>query len=436
MNPSNGNQINSYIDRDQNGSITSIIEEVKGELNNNCQLVVCSSNGESQYCTEYRPKSNPLASFVPMEDDLLKYGAILLPSGVEEYLDEKTLFQDLIAYLHRYFDTTSDNEILLALYALTTWLYDVCPCIPIINFRGAKQTGKTRGANTLLNLCYHGMRSSGASSYASLFRSAHRWNGTLFINESDMDRSNESNMVVKYLNERYQKDGMLWRMNGELTGTDAFIAYGPTILTTRQSFLDDALESRCLTIPCARMKRTNIPYNTDSEYQEKAEHLRNQLLLFRFKHYNSFLIDQSTISGISPRLNQITQPMMSIAMLIDNEVAIKFLGIVKRIENAQVEGAMNSVDSLIVRAFFALEKEGLSISSTALSEKIFSLGSEVSSNRIGRRMGPLGFAQIKNSLGREFKLKNADDRENLIKSYLPKEEQEELMTQLTEKTPF
>ena len=281
---------------------------------------------------------------------------------------------------------------------MTTWLYDVCPCIPIINFRGAKQTGKTRGAETLLNICYHGMRSSGASSYASLFRSAHRWNGTLFINESDMDNSSESNQIVKYLNERYHKDGILWRMNGELTGTDAFIAYGPTILTTRQSFLDDALESRCLTIPCSRMNRKDIPYNTDQEYLDAALNLRNQLLMFRFSNLESFKIDVSPIFDVSPRLNQITQPMMSVALLIGNDVAINFLGIIKRIEKSQVEGAMNADDSLIIRAFFALQKDGESTSSTSISHKIYELGFDVNPTRIGRRMVSLGFVQKKNSL--------------------------------------
>lgn len=101
--------------------------------------------------------------------------------------------------------------------------------------------------------------------------------------------------------------------NRELNPT-AYDVFGPKIVATRGFFDDRALESRCLTEEMGQRKlRPDIPINLPSAHKQEALHLRNKLLLFRFRNFHKKdaaveLVDRT----IEPRLNQIFVPLLSI----------------------------------------------------------------------------------------------------------------------------
>ena len=56
-----------------------------------------------------------------------------------------------------------------------------------------------------------------------------------------------------------------------------------------------------------------MPINMSSSYKEEALHIRNKLLLFRFRNLNKRMPEESLVDRtIEPRLNQIFVPLLSI----------------------------------------------------------------------------------------------------------------------------
>jgi hypothetical protein len=94
----------------------------------------------------------------------------------------------------------------------------------------------------------------------------------------------------------------------------AYEVYGPKIIATRGYFQDRALESRCLTEETGgRPLREDVPISLPPEHKEEALHLRNQLLLYRFRKLATWsAADANPDRAIEPRLNQIFRPLLSI----------------------------------------------------------------------------------------------------------------------------
>ncbi|HOO04859.1 MAG TPA: hypothetical protein PLJ11_09075, partial [Methanomassiliicoccales archaeon] len=232
-------------------------------------------------------------TYAPINEEILEKRIVLLPTYPAPYDSEAELLRDIQLYIHQWCEVDMGTERLLALYVMLTWIHDHddCQTMPIINARGRSGTGKSRLLETLRQICYRGMRASGCLSFSSMFRTAERWKGTLAINEGDLKNSSEKSDMVKYLNERYEKGGNVWRTNPETLKSEYFNAYGPTIVTTRHQFKDDALESRCFTIPMKERTRRDIYLNLPKEFYDAGATLRNHLLCFRFKRLGSFVND-------------------------------------------------------------------------------------------------------------------------------------------------
>jgi hypothetical protein len=90
--------------------------------------------------------------------------------------------------------------------------------------------------------------------------------------------------------------------------------YGPKLVATRGFFDDRALESRFLTEEMGQRRlRDDIPINLSSTYKADALHLRNKLLLFRFRTLHTRQTQESLVDrSIEPRLNQVFVPLLSV----------------------------------------------------------------------------------------------------------------------------
>ena len=251
--------------------------------------------------------------FIPINDDLIAKKKIYLPSGLEDYENATKLYEEIKQFLRKYVEIDPIFEDLAVMYIFLTYFHDKCPVLPLFNIRGRSGTGKTRLATLMTMLSFYGMRASGALSFSSLFRYADKWKGTIFINEGDVKNPD----VITYLLERPEKEGVVWRTNKETMKPEAFEAFGPTIITTRETFSDDALEDRCLVCLMNEKIREDIPLNLPPEAEKEAEHLRNKLLKFYLDHYDKFENDYSLqFDGINLRLQQILQPMLSLSKIV------------------------------------------------------------------------------------------------------------------------
>lgn len=375
--------------------------------------------------------------FVPLDDDLLRTGAVLLPSEPEEYGDAGELFAGIVHWAQRYVKL---DERLLKLAVLVTtlgWLYEKAPALPILNPRAASETGKTRLGNILWSVSFRGIKGDGALSLSSLFRTSERWRGTLYINEGDLSAyrgaDSETGQMVRFLNARYEKPGFIWRTNKESMQVEAFRVFGPTIVVTRQGFRDDALESRCLVTPMKTTTREDIPLNLPPWFWNEAKVWRNRLLMFRLRNYREFENDyELRFPGLQPRIQQILQPAASLARVMSPSLFAEVETLAGELNERVIGDRAESIDGLIVQEYakhrLVLGHERVKASEIAenLSDSDLIKG-EISYQKVGSRAKILGFHSERDEGGGRYLDIARDDLRQLIGKYVPEDERKELL---------
>jgi len=231
-------------------------------------------------------------------------------------------------------------------------------------------TGKSRALDTVGGICYKRTKISGAVTAAAIYRVLDIYRGTLVIDENDMDNDSElTGIVTKILNSGIERGTPIIRCQKEGEddfGIQTFRVFGPKLFATRRNFEDMALESRCLT---TKMQETNrpinsretnaIPFTTYSrECLATQEHLRNKLLLFRFRHLSHVpkilgendCLDMD-IGKISGRLKQVCLPFATIFR--DNpETMDKFRRFLERYQKEIYGETSDSYQGRVAAAMF------------------------------------------------------------------------------------
>lgn len=274
---------------------------------------------DDNWRTETAIAVDPYRRLVPYspENNLFRNDVVLLPSEPEEYQSEEQLVADVQAFIHRYTDLSPIFEKLASYYVLLSWIYDRFNELPYLRFRGDPGTGKTRCLLIVGSLCYKPIFASGASTVSPLFRILDAVRGTLIIDEGDFRLSDERAEIVKILNNGNARGFPVLRSEAtpqrEFNPT-AYAVFGPKLVATRGYFDDRALESRFVTEEMGQGRlRDDIPISLPASYKEEALHLRNKLLLFRFRNQGKPITAEHLVDrSIEPRLNQIFVPLLSI----------------------------------------------------------------------------------------------------------------------------
>jgi len=228
--------------------------------------------------------------YKPIMNADVETGQVLLPSGVEEYEDDKRLFDEVMSFLDFWHEQRDRWERELdVLYVFQTWVFDAFPQIPYRRALGRYGSGKTAWLETLGYICYRPMVLSGCDSEASLRRTFDLWRGTALIDEADFMNTTFYANIIKILNIGYSKAGW-YRCCDENNPKRilSFHVYGPKLLATRTRFKDTALESRCLTF-IARKGKGDAPLFRDKRFREEAQKIRNKLLLWRFRNLHRIM---------------------------------------------------------------------------------------------------------------------------------------------------
>lgn len=258
---------------------------------------------------------------VPATNNLIKHGALLLSGNPEPYDSTAELIEAIREYLYRYVDLSERFQMIASYYILLTWVYDAFNEIPYLRLRGNFGSGKTRALMVIGSLCYKAFFASGASTVSPIFHILDTFRGTLIFDEADFRFSDEKSELVKIFNNGNAKGFPVLRTAVTVKrefDPRAFNVFGPKIVAMRQSFEDQALESRFLTEEMdQRSLRDDIPINLPDTQKEEARSLRNRLLMYRFQSLEGIRVDESLVDrSLSPRLNQILVPLLSI---VDDE---------------------------------------------------------------------------------------------------------------------
>jgi hypothetical protein len=259
----------------------------------------------------------------PLATELAASGTVLFPSTYEEYGSDHELFLEIRNFINS-FVVLQDPAFrtLSCCYVMLSWMHDRFFALPYLRARGDYGTGKSRLIQVVGSVCYRPILAGGATTASPIFRIIQRLKGTLIIDEADFSKSDLWEEIIKILNAGYTRgQGHVLRSEraseGEPFDVKAYDCYGPKILSTRKSFSDAALESRCFshTMPLIKGLKSDIPYVLDMEFFGRAQRLRNQMLLWRLRNYNKVKVNSRErlegLTNVEPRAVQIMQPVLA-----------------------------------------------------------------------------------------------------------------------------
>src|ERR1051325_1710167 len=263
--------------------------------------------------------ASPAERLVPYSstNNLVKHGVVLFPSEPTEYGSESDLVSRIRDFVGRHVEVSEGFEEIATYYVLFSWIYDAFHEVPYVRVRGGYGSGKTRFLLTVGSLCRLPIFASAASTVSPIFRLLEAFRGTLILDEGDFRYSDEKSEVVKILNNGNARGFPVLRTEvspKKEFDPRAYHVFGPKIVATRGFFQDKALESRCVTEDMrGGAIKSGIPLNLDERFHEEAREIRNQLLLYRLRHFKDARGEtRAGARDLEPRLQQIFGSLISV----------------------------------------------------------------------------------------------------------------------------
>jgi hypothetical protein len=245
-----------------------VFEQIEGEK-------FLLSNGETVAC--YPKTIN--TDYIPLPKEKINWN---LSSLVKiKPVDKQKLWSWVKQFIYRSVDLPDERlyDVLTA-WVFATYIPELWITVPYVFFTGTKNSGKTRGLETLQVLTFRG-KISVSSTAPALFRSIEKYNCVPFLDEAEVYNQEEKTDVVACLNAGYKRrSAIVERCQGDHGNEDisTFHVFGFKGIAGTES-LKATLESRSIII---KMSRNNRPLDIVIN-DNMAQLLRNQLLLWRFE---------------------------------------------------------------------------------------------------------------------------------------------------------
>jgi len=312
------------------------------------------STDEVKLIPEYE---TPDYIFKPIEAQEVYEGYIYLPSKTEEYDSDEKLEEDLKTFIRKWLDIPEDFLQYCVWEIKQSWIYDKLNTINYLRFLGDLGQGKTRALTVVGFLHYKPIKTSGASTVAPIFRIAHKWKGTFLIDEFDLKKSDETADFIKFINLGFERHNPIMRCDqNKFDDIKFFDPYCPKIMATRKPITDKATESRCFTHIMEGTERTDIPLVLDDRFYKGAQHLRNKLLLWRFRNYGKIKVENTEDVDLGELEPRIKQTHLGLVPLFRDEPKKWefFKEYLQKLQKRIVNERMSSFEYLIIKAFCEL----------------------------------------------------------------------------------
>jgi hypothetical protein len=309
------------------------------------------------------------------ETQLLQSKTVLLPRTPAEYENEASLIREVQGFIHDYLTVPPLYEAIATYYVLFSWLYDRFTVLPYLRALGDYNSGKSRFLQVIGAAAYKPIFAAGAATPSPIFRLLEMFAGTLILDEADLRFSDESSELIKILNCGYQEGFPVLRTSQESFDVQAFRVFGAKIIATRREFQDKATESRCITCEMGMPPEKHIPLVLTDEFWQRAEQLRNKLLVFRLRKYNTTSYNPALIvPGMETRLNQVITPLLSI---IDDENARKDISNFMLDFNKKIVTDRSMTLEYQILEFLELRKDDPEISVSEIADAVNNSGWDV-----------------------------------------------------------
>lgn len=403
------------------------------EEKNSCFIGWDYENNE-EYIRDHLEESDYLW-YVPIQDELIEKRAVILPSGILDYGTDEELEKEISDFIGAWLDISAEHQQKATWYVMLSWLIDRLHTIPYLRALGDYGTGKTRYLDVIGGLCYKPMFVGGAVKSAPIYRVIDLWRGTAIFDEFTLEKSDETQDIVQILNNGFQRGKPVLRCDSQnYDKVRAFDPFGAKILSTRSTFKDKALESRCITEIMKMTSKKNVPHDLTDEFYRKQDELQRKLLMYRFKNINEIKPDESVkidFGNIMPRIRQTLAPFT--VLFQHNEERLKaFVKYAMDYNTSIIEENSQSFDGQLVNFYMdAIEQKNMSvdtlddygkteISVSDIKELMLNDGwkdESIKVSTIGRHYKALGFKTHVVRLGTKTKriLSIDDDDLNVLK---------------------
>lgn len=183
---------------------------------------------------------------------------------------------------------SESDELVVSLYLLATYTYDLFTELGYLAFTGLPGNGKSQALKACSSLAFSGLMASGGDSDASMLRQIDSIKGTLLIDEAQKSGSDSNALYHKILAQGNQSTGSISRTEA-LRKNDrmqviSYSVFGPKIFAGRSIPGDEAILSRTYEINMKPgVKVSGLTDIGDQRWQEASQYLRNDLLFYRQK---------------------------------------------------------------------------------------------------------------------------------------------------------
>ena len=325
----------------------------------------------------------------------------------KDYESEEQLFNEIREFFVEHLDVA--NELLFDVYAgfvMASWRPEDFTVIPYLFFLGPLASGKTRALECFHRLCYRSIMAASMSA-ASLFRALEAWHPTLLLDETEIYNRDVMVEVLALLNSGYRRGQYAIRIEkvrDEVPQIGFFDVFGFKVLAGTQE-LAATLQSRCVLTSMSKAVRS-INLFVD---EEKAEELRNKLLMYRFRNLGK-IVNHST--GVEyAKLNGYFQNARVIELFISllhvapsEEVKQRLQTCMRQITQSRLSEEQASIEARVFDAILKCEDkvESGKVTAQAITDA-FNLGlpekEQVTSRFVGRTVASLGFEKCRLSGG-------------------------------------
>lgn len=343
------------------------------------------------------PSKEQIPWLLPRGEEILKL------YGLEEVLplaeSDGALYDDLLAYHKKISELPSEEYYdLIVAWDLHTYLLESVQYSPIICFFAVPERGKSRTGKGMIYVAYRGIHVESLRD-AYIVRVANNFQASIFFDVSDIWRKAEKNGTEDILLHRFEKGAMVPRVlypeRGAHQDTVYYSVFGPTVIATNEG-IDHILETRTISIT---MPETSKQFENDVK-PDLALPLKERLVVFRARHFGESLTDIP--KPAKSRLGDILKPLQQIIHLVKPEREASFLNLIKELESERKIEKAISLEAQILKVVINLEDQ---VANGILPVKTItdafngdkSGKSQITYQRVGRRLTAMGFKKTKTS---------------------------------------
>lgn len=186
------------------------------------------------------------------------------------------IVEKLVEHLKEYIFLSNETEyVLLAIYIILSYCYNIFDRIPYIHLSGAYGSGKTRILSVLRPLLFNAKMYSHASP-AAIFRVIDEEKCVLILDELENigTRTSSNNPIIQLLNSGYQKDGKVVRVSK--FNPVSFKTYCPKLIASKNS-LHPSTADRCIMVQMNKSPISLKSYS-DSDTSKIVKQIRLSIL--------------------------------------------------------------------------------------------------------------------------------------------------------------